>query len=84
MGGTALMCTPTSKDGDGVPKGGVLDVADADLTGRYFSTGCYHFDGDATADSFKGKTIGDSSAAVEASTVAGILRYIDEAGTITR
>ena len=72
------------KDGDRVTKGGTLDLTDADLLGRYFSTGCYHFDGDATADSFKVKAIGDSSTAVEASTVAGILRYIDQAGAVTK
>ena len=71
-------------DGNRVTSGGVLDLTDADLNGRYFSTGCYHFDGDATAFFFRVKAIGDSSAASGASTVAGIVRYIDQDGTITR
>jgi prepilin-type N-terminal cleavage/methylation domain-containing protein len=72
------------KDGERVTKGGVLYVTEAGLDGRYFSTECYHFDGDATADSFKIKAIGDSSTAPEASTVAGLSRYIDQAGNVTK
>lgn len=70
------------KDGDGVTKGGVLNVTDLD--GRYFSTECYYFDGDATANSFKIKAIGDSSTAAKASAVAGIVRTIDQVGSITK
>ena len=70
------------KDGDRVTNGGILNVTDLD--GRYFSTECYYFDGDATVNSFKIKAIGDFSTAAKASTVAGIVRYIDQAGNVTK
>ena len=70
------------KNEDRVTKGGVLNVTDLD--GRYFSAECYTFYGNATADSFKVKALGSASLAPEASTVAGIVRYIDQAGNVTK
>jgi len=70
-------------DGDQVTNGGVLDVSDNDLLGRYFSTECYTFDGDATANAFTIECDGANSTATNAAEVADIVRTINEDGDIT-
>jgi prepilin-type N-terminal cleavage/methylation domain-containing protein len=70
-------------DGAQVTNGGILEVADMDLNGRYFSTECYTFDGDAGANTYRIKCDGDASTAPAAGDVAGVVRYIDQNGEIT-
>jgi len=70
-------------DGDQVTNGGVLDVSDTDLLGRYFSTECYTFDGDAGAAAFTIECDGANSTAGNAAEVADIVRTINESGDIT-
>jgi len=70
-------------DGDQVTNGSVLDVTDTDLLGRYFSTECYTFDGDAAAAAFDIECNGANSTASQASEVSSIVRSIDEDGNIT-
>ncbi len=70
-------------DGAQVTAGSVLDVTDTDLLGRYFSTECYTFDGDATANAFSIECDGASSTAAQASEVSTIVRSIDHNGNIT-
>jgi len=71
-------------DGDQVTNGDILDVSDSDLLGRYFSTECYTFNGAAAANAFSIECDGDNSAAPMAAEVAGIVRYIDQNGNITK
>ena len=66
-----------------VTVGGVLDVNDSDLLGRYFSTECYTFDGAPGAGAFTIECDGSSSTAPHASEVATIVITIDEGGEIT-
>lgn len=70
-------------DGDQVTNGGVLDVTDEDLSGRYFSTDCFTFSGDATANAYSIQCNGSASTAPAASEVDGVVRYIDQNGDIT-
>jgi len=70
-------------DGDQVTNGSVLDVSDTDLLGRYFSTDCYTFNGDAAANAYSIECDGSASTAAYGSEVATIVRYIDQNGTIT-
>jgi prepilin-type N-terminal cleavage/methylation domain-containing protein len=69
-------------DGAGVTAGGVLGVTDDDLLGRWFSTECYMFDGDATAEEFTIRCDGSSSVAPYAAEADGIVRTIDQDGTL--
>lgn len=71
-------------DGAKVTAGNVLDIKDADLNGRYFDSNAYRFNGAPTATTFSIAAIGDSSTASKASEVAGVIRYIDQAGNITK
>jgi prepilin-type N-terminal cleavage/methylation domain-containing protein/prepilin-type processing-associated H-X9-DG protein len=71
-------------DGNQVTAGGFLDVSDNDLLGRYFSTECYTFDGDAGANTFSIKCDGSASTAPQGSEVATSIRYIDQDGELTR
>lgn len=72
-------------DGTQVTTGGVLEVTDVDLSGRYFSTDCYTFDGAPTATTYSiecdGSAAGNS--APYASEVTSIVRLIDQNGTVT-
>ncbi len=70
-------------DNDLVTNGSVLDVTDNDLMGHYFSSACYTFDGDAAAAAFSIECDGANSAATQASEVSGIVRSIDQNGSIT-
>jgi prepilin-type N-terminal cleavage/methylation domain-containing protein len=70
-------------DGDQVTNGDVLDVSDNDLLGRYFSTECYTFDGDAAANAFTIECDGASSTAPNAAEVEDIVRTINEDGDVT-
>lgn len=71
-------------DGAQVTNGGLLDVRDSDLMGRYFSSECYRFDGAPTANSFTVKCDGSMSTAPFASEVSNIVVTIDQNGDITR
>ena len=71
-------------DGDLVTVGDVLDVTDADLTGRYFSEECYTFHGLPDATTFSIEALGDSSTTSQKAEVTGITRYINQDGDITR
>ena len=62
----------------------VLDLTQADLTGRYFSWECYTFTVDADEDTFQVKCDGSKSTAPKASEVKSIIRYIDDEGNITK
>lgn len=70
-------------DGDQVTNGSVLDVSDTDLLGRYFSSECYTFDGDAAAAAFTIECDGANSTAPNAAEVADIVRTINQAGDVT-
>jgi len=67
-----------------VTSSGVLSLEASDLDGRYFSSACYTFDGDATANAFTiecdGGAVGNT--APFASEVSSVVRTIDEAGDI--
>ena len=67
-----------------VTNGSVLDVTDTDLEGKYFDGDSYRFDGAPTATTFDIAAIGDSSGATSAADVAGVIRRIDETGTIVK
>ncbi len=69
-------------DGAQVTNGGVLDVSDTDLLGRYFSTTCYTFRGDAAANAFTVECDGSASTAPNAGEVSSIVRTINQAGDI--
>ena len=73
-------------DGNQVTAGSVLSVKDDDLLGRYFSSPCYTFNGDAAAAAFSIECLGGAvgNVAPYASEVSGITRYIDEDGDITQ
>lgn len=71
-------------DGSRVTSGGLLDVNDNDLSGRYFSSECYTFSGAPTSNSFTVECDGSVSTAFCASEVATITVTIDENGEITR
>lgn len=70
-------------DGAQVTAGGILDITDSDLLGRYFSTECYTFNGDPTANTYSVECDGAQSTASGASDVSGLKRYIDQTGNIT-
>jgi prepilin-type N-terminal cleavage/methylation domain-containing protein len=71
-------------DGAQVTAGSVLDVSDNDLLGRYFSSPCYTFSGDAAAAAFTIQCDGGAlgNVAPNASEVSSIVRTIDEDGDI--
>jgi prepilin-type N-terminal cleavage/methylation domain-containing protein len=73
-------------DGAQATAGGVLSVTDSDLLGRYFSSPCYTFNGDAAAAAFSIECDGGAvgNVAPYASEASGITRYIDEDGDITQ
>jgi len=64
---------------------GILDVSANDLLGRYFSSACYTFDGDAAAAAYSIECDGGAAGntAPYASEVSSIVRSIDQNGTIT-
>ena len=72
-------------DGAQVTAGGVLEVTDTDLLGRYFSSECYTFEGAPTANAYSitcdGGAVGN--AAPYSSEVATIVRSIDQNGSVT-
>jgi prepilin-type N-terminal cleavage/methylation domain-containing protein len=70
-------------DGARVTNGGILEVSDSDLTGRYFSTESYTFDGATGAATFRIKCDGSASTAPAAGDVQGVVRYIDQNGDVT-
>ena len=70
-------------DGAQVTAGGILEITDTDLSGRYFSTECYTFDGVPTANAYSIECNGANSTASYASEVATIVRSIDQNGTVT-
>lgn len=70
-------------DGAQVTNGGVLDVSDTDLLGRYFSTECYTFSGVPAAAAFTIECDGANSTAPNATEVEDIVRTINEDGDIT-
>jgi prepilin-type N-terminal cleavage/methylation domain-containing protein len=70
-------------DGDSVTNGDILNVSNLDLDARYFSAECYTFDGDAGATTYSIKCDGSASTATDAGDVAGVVRYMDENGTVT-
>ncbi len=69
-------------DGARVTVGGILGVKDTDLSGRYFSSECYTFQGDAGANSFVVECDGAASTAPEAAEASNIVVTIDESGEI--
>ena len=71
-------------DGAQVTNGGLLGVSNNDLAGRYFSSECYMFDGDAGANAFTVKCDGGQSTALFASEVTTIVVTIDEGGDLVR
>lgn len=71
-------------DGDQVTNGGMIDVTDSDLMGRYFSSECYRFDGAPTANTFTVECVGANSTAPFGSEVDGIVVTIDQSGEMTR
>jgi Tfp pilus assembly protein PilE len=71
-------------DGAQVTNGGILEISDVDLEGRYFSTECYTFDGDPDATTYLIKCAGSASTAPAAGDVMGVVRYIDQNGEITK
>lgn len=71
-------------DGGSVTAGGVLDVKDSDLAGRYFSSECYTFRGAPTAVAFVIECDGAASNAPNADEVSTIVVTINEAGDVTR
>ena len=71
-------------DGDRVTNGGILEVSDSDLNGRYFTTECYTFDGDAGGSAYSIKCDGSASTGPAATDVAGVVRYIDQNGDVTK
>ncbi len=71
-------------DGDRVTNGGILEVCDSDLNGRFFTTECYTFDGDAGAAAYIIKCDGSASTGPAAGDVTGVVRYIDENGDVTK
>jgi len=71
-------------DGAQVTNGGLLGVSNNDLAGRYFSSECYMFDGDTSANAFTVKCDGGQSTALFASEVATIVVTIDEGGDLVR
>lgn len=70
-------------DGARVTNGDILEVSDVDLNGRYFSTECYVFDGDAGANAYSIKCDGAASAAPAAGEVSSVVRSIDQNGNVT-
>lgn len=70
-------------DGALVTNGGVLEVLDSDLLGRYFSTECYTFNGVPGAATYSIECDGSASTASHASEVSSIVGYIDHDGTVT-
>ena len=72
-------------DGNQVTAGGVLSVKDGDLLGRYFSSPCYTFNGDAGAAAFSIECDGGAvgNAAPYASEVSGVVRTINQDGDIS-
>ena len=71
-------------DGDGVTSGGLLDVRDNDLFGRYFSAECYTFEGAPTGNTFTVECDGSQSTAPFAAEVSNIVVTIDQDGEFTR
>jgi type IV pilus assembly protein PilE len=69
-------------DGARVTVGEVLGIKDIDLSGRYFSSECYTFDGNVGANTFTIECDGSSSTASAASDVSGTVATIDESGEI--
>jgi len=67
-----------------VTSSGVLSVESGDLDGRYFSSACYTFDGDAAANAFTIECDGGAAGntAPFASEVSSLVRTIDQAGNI--
>ena len=70
-------------DGSQVTSTGILEVADVDLNGRFFSSECYTFNGAPTADAYSIECDGSSSTAPAAGDVATIVRRIDQDGAVT-
>ena len=62
--------------------GGVIGIKDVDLGGRYFSSECYTFDGDAAANTFSIECDSGNSTASAASEVASTVATIDEIGDV--
>jgi prepilin-type N-terminal cleavage/methylation domain-containing protein len=71
-------------DGAPVTNGGLLGVTDGDLSGRYFSSECYTFNGAPTANSFTIECEGGVSTAPFGSEVSAIVVRIDQDGELTR
>ena len=70
-------------DGSEVTSTGLLEVADVDLNGRFFSSECYTFNGAPTVDAYSIECDGSLSTAPEAGDVATIVRRINQNGDIT-
>ncbi len=71
-------------NGDSVTNGDILNVSSLDLDARYFSAECYTFDGDTGATTYSIKCDGSASIAIDAGNVAGVVRYMDQNGTVTK
>lgn len=71
-------------DGNRVTNGGILEVSDTGLNGRFFSSECYVFDGDAGANAYSIKCDGSASTAPAAGEVSSVVRHIDQNGNVTR
>ena len=70
-------------DGARVTVGGILSMTDSDLSGRFFSSECYTFDGPPTAAAFTIECDGSASTAPAASDVAGVTATINETGDVS-
>lgn len=70
-------------DGARVTAGGILEVSDEDLNGRYFSAECYTFNGAPTATTYSVECDGAASTAPAAGDVATVVRRIDQNGSVT-
>lgn len=75
---------PSFVDGAQVTVGEILGIKDVDLGGRYFSSECYTFDGDPTANTFVIECDGSSSTAPVAGDVSNVVVSIDASGEIDR
>ncbi len=61
---------------------GILGIKDEDLSGRFFSSECYTFQGAPTANTFTVECDGAASTAPKASYASNIVVTIDESGEI--
>ena len=71
-------------DGDSVTNGGILNVNSIDLNARYFSAECYTFNGNTGATTYSIKCDGSASTALDAGDVTGVVRYMDQNGSVTK